>query len=91
MVKRKLKACLRENADLFAWSAAEMLELDLKIEYHHLTIDPYLKVVAQRRRKQSSEKIEAVELAVKDLLEVHFVFESQYTTWLSNVVLVEKI
>ena len=53
-------------------------------------MDPSLKVVAQHRRKQSREKTEAVELAVKDLLEAHFIFEAQYTTWFSNVVLVKK-
>ena len=67
-----------------------MPRLDLKIACHHLTMDPSLKVVAQHRRKQSREKTEAVELAVKDLLEAHFIFEAQYTTWFSNVVLVKK-
>ncbi|GAU25009.1 hypothetical protein TSUD_154830 [Trifolium subterraneum] len=63
LVKRQLKACLRENVELFAF---------------------------QRRRKQSSEKAEAAQKAVKDLLEANFIAEAQYTTWLSNVVLVKK-
>ena len=50
-----------------------MPRLDPEIACHHLIIDLSLKVVAQRRRKQSSEKVEAAELAVKDLLEVHFI------------------
>ncbi|MCI80798.1 hypothetical protein A2U01_0102069, partial [Trifolium medium] len=28
LAMKQLKACLRENADLFAWSAPEMLGLD---------------------------------------------------------------
>ncbi|MCI81088.1 putative transmembrane protein, partial [Trifolium medium] len=28
LARKQLKACLRENADLFAWSAAEMPGLD---------------------------------------------------------------
>ncbi|MCI62958.1 hypothetical protein A2U01_0084215, partial [Trifolium medium] len=28
LVRKQLKACLKENADLFAWSAAEMPGLD---------------------------------------------------------------
>ncbi|GAU27038.1 hypothetical protein TSUD_314000 [Trifolium subterraneum] len=90
LVKRQLKACLRENAELFAWSAAEMPGIDPEVACHQLTIDPRASAVVQRRRKQSPEKAEAARKAVKDLLEVNFIAEAQYTTWLSNVVLVKK-
>ncbi|GAU45012.1 hypothetical protein TSUD_88030 [Trifolium subterraneum] len=90
LVKRQLKACLRENAELFAWSAAEMPEIDPEVACHQLTIDPRASAVVQRRRKQSPEKAEAARKAVKDLLEANFIAEAQYTTWLSNVVLVKK-
>ncbi|MCI33809.1 hypothetical protein A2U01_0055027, partial [Trifolium medium] len=50
---KQLKACLRENADLFAWNATEMPGLDPKVAYHQLTIDPAASVVVQRRRRQS--------------------------------------
>ncbi|GAU39237.1 hypothetical protein TSUD_396840 [Trifolium subterraneum] len=90
LVKRQLKACLRENAELFAWSAAEMPGIDPEVACHQLTIDPRASVVVQRRRKQSPEKAEAARKAVKDLLEANFIAEAQYTTWLSNVVLVKK-
>ena len=39
---------------------------------------------------QSPKKAEAVEKAVKDLLKAKFISEAQYTTWLSNVVLVKQ-
>ncbi|GAU47343.1 hypothetical protein TSUD_302120 [Trifolium subterraneum] len=90
LVKRQLKACLRENAELFAWSAAEMPGIDPEVACHQLTIDPRASAVVQRRRKQSPEKAEAARKAVKDLLEANFIAEAQYTTWLSNVVLVKK-
>ncbi|GAU50120.1 hypothetical protein TSUD_192410 [Trifolium subterraneum] len=90
LVKRQLKACLRENAELFAWSAAEMPGIDPEVACHQLTIDPRASAVIQRRRKQSPEKAEAARKAVKDLLEANFIAEAQYTTWLSNVVLVKK-
>lgn len=32
--------------------------------------------------------MKATEKAVKDLLEANFIYEAQYTTWLSNVVVV---
>ncbi|GAU32883.1 hypothetical protein TSUD_59710 [Trifolium subterraneum] len=86
LVKRQLKACLRENVELFACSAAEMPGIDPEVACHQLTIDPRASAVVQRRRKQSPEKAEAARKAVKDLLEANFIVEAQYTTWLFNVV-----
>ena len=43
--------------------------LDLEVACHQLSIDASLKVVGQRRRKQSPEKIEVTEQAVKYILE----------------------
>ncbi|KAK2402269.1 hypothetical protein QL285_051805 [Trifolium repens] len=40
LVKRQLEACLKEHAELFAWSAAEMPGIDTKVACHQLTIDP---------------------------------------------------
>lgn len=90
LVKAKLVASLRENADLFAWSAAEMPGTDPSVACHQLTVDPGVSDVAQQRRKQSPEKSEAVEKAVKDLLEENFISGAKYTMWLSKVVLVMK-
>ncbi|MCI61955.1 hypothetical protein A2U01_0083212, partial [Trifolium medium] len=39
LVKRQLEACLKENAELFAWSAAEMPGIDPEVACHQLTID----------------------------------------------------
>ncbi|GAU51986.1 hypothetical protein TSUD_417870, partial [Trifolium subterraneum] len=90
LVKRQLKVCLRENAELFSWSAAEMPGIDPEVACHQLTIDLRASAVVQHRRKQSPEKAEAARKAVKDLLEANCIAEAQYTTWLSNVVLVKK-
>ncbi|MCI54046.1 hypothetical protein A2U01_0075293, partial [Trifolium medium] len=81
-------ACLKENVELFSWSAAEMLGIDPEVACHQLTIDPRASAIVQRRRKQSPEKAEAAEKTVKYLLEANFISEARYTTWLSNVVLV---
>ncbi|MCH82249.1 hypothetical protein A2U01_0003050 [Trifolium medium] len=71
-------------------SATEMPGLDPDVACHQLAIDPTARDVVQRRRKQSPEKAEAAEEAVKDLLEANFIYEAKYSTWLSNVVLVKK-
>ena len=90
LVRAQLIACLRENADLFAWSAADMLRIDPIVDCHQLTVSPGASIVAQRRMKQPSEKAEAAEKVVKDLIEANFIYEAKYTTWLSNVALVKK-
>jgi hypothetical protein len=81
LARKQLRACLRENADLFAWSAAEMPGLDPEVACHQLTVEPGAKYVVQRRRKQSPEKEEAAQKAVTDLLEANFISEARYTTW----------
>ncbi|MCI70999.1 hypothetical protein A2U01_0092262, partial [Trifolium medium] len=53
MVRKQLEACLKQNAELFAWSATEMLGIDPEVACHQLTIDPRASDVVQRRRKQS--------------------------------------
>ncbi|CAJ2632149.1 unnamed protein product [Trifolium pratense] len=90
LARKQLEACLKENADLFAWHASEMPGLDPNIACHQLTIDPTALPIVQRRRRQSPEKSEAAEKCVKHLLEANFISEARYTTWLSNVVLVKK-
>ncbi|MCI54316.1 hypothetical protein A2U01_0075565, partial [Trifolium medium] len=49
LARKQLKACLRENADLFAWSAREMPGLDPEVACHQLTVDPSASAVVQRR------------------------------------------
>ena len=41
-------------------------------------------------KKTVFQEVKAAELAVKDLLEARFISEAQYTTWISDVVLVKK-
>ncbi|GAU33272.1 hypothetical protein TSUD_279460 [Trifolium subterraneum] len=90
LARKQLVGCLKDNADLFAWSASEMSGFDPDIACHQLTVDEGVSVVVQCRRRQSLEKMEAAEKAVKDLLEANFIYEAKYTTWLSNLVLAKK-
>ncbi|GAU23065.1 hypothetical protein TSUD_183630 [Trifolium subterraneum] len=63
LARKQLVACLKDNADLFAWSASEMPGLDPNIACHQLTVDEAASAVVQRRRRQSPEKVEAAEKA----------------------------
>ncbi|XP_058755629.1 uncharacterized protein LOC131628838 [Vicia villosa] len=48
LARKQIIACLRANADLFAWRAAEMPGLDPEVACHHLSIDLAAKAVVQR-------------------------------------------
>ncbi|MCI53779.1 hypothetical protein A2U01_0075026, partial [Trifolium medium] len=64
--------------------------IDPTVACHHLNIDPNMKYVAQRRRKQSTEKAKAATAIVDGLIQAKFISKIHYTEWLSNVVLVKK-
>ncbi|GAU46466.1 hypothetical protein TSUD_402330 [Trifolium subterraneum] len=49
LARKQLVACLKDNADLFAWSASEMSGLDPNIACHQLTVDEAASAVVQRR------------------------------------------
>lgn len=47
---------LRSNADIFAWSATDMLEISSKIITHQLKVDPKFMLVQQKKRNFSPER-----------------------------------
>ncbi|XP_025607612.1 uncharacterized protein [Arachis hypogaea] len=81
---------IRANGDLFAWTPADMPGIDPKVMSHHLAVKSKARPVAQRRRKMSRERAEEVARQTASLLEAGFIRELDYSTWLSNVVLVKK-
>jgi len=54
---------------------------------HHLTIDPQVKLVTQRRRKFKEEKRLPIKEETQKLEEANHIREIQYSKWLSNVVM----
>lgn len=60
--------CLRNYADLFAWSAADKPGIPPDIACHHLSVNPKANWVVQCRRSQSDENAEASTKAVEDLI-----------------------
>nr|XP_025625182.1 uncharacterized protein LOC112717332 [Arachis hypogaea] len=89
-LKEPLVEMIRANGDLFAWTPADMPGIDPKVTSHHLAIKSEARPVAQRRRKMSRERAEEVARQTASLLEAAFIRELDYSTWLSNVVLVKK-
>ncbi|XP_072062334.1 uncharacterized protein [Arachis hypogaea] len=86
-IKEPLMEMIRANADLFAWTPADMPGIDPQLMSHHLAVKAGAKPVAQRRRKMSQERAEEIAKQTASLLEAEFIRELDYSTWLSNVVL----
>jgi len=81
---------LINNTDLFAWSAADLPGVDPKVASHKLSIYKEARYVSQKKRKLGEERRQAAKIEAEKLLSAGFIDEAQYTTWLSNVVLVKK-
>jgi len=81
---------LINNTDLFAWSAADLPGVDPQVASHKLSIYKEARYVSQKKRKLGEERRQAAKVETDKLLSAGFIEEAQYTTWLSNVVLVKK-
>jgi len=81
---------LINNTDLFAWSAADLPGVDPQVASNKLSIYKEARYVSQKKRKLGEEHRQAAKVEADKLLSAGFIEEAQYTTWLSNVVLVKK-
>lgn len=72
-IKLQIQQVLVNNADLFAWTAADMPGIDPKIISHRLSICPEAKPVAQRKRRFGGDKKEAIREETKKLIKVNFI------------------
>ena len=89
-LKRRRTKLLENNAYLFAWVPTDMPRIDPNFMCHRLAIEPSARLVSQRKRKLTEEKRKIVSVETEKLLAARFIREIKYSTWLSNVVLVEK-
>jgi len=81
---------LINNTDLFAWSATDLPGVDPQVASHKLSIYKEARYISQKKHKLGEEHRQAAKVETDKLLSAGFIEETQYTTWLSNVVLVKK-
>ncbi|XP_073120282.1 uncharacterized protein [Henckelia pumila] len=86
----QLKACLAQNMDVFSWSTKELAGIPVHLAEHKLNILPRSRPIKQKKRHFGTEKDKVIADQVRELLEAGHVKEVQFSTWLSNVVLVPK-
>jgi len=82
---------LTNNTDLFAWSVVDLPGVDPLVASYKLSIYKEARYVSQKKCKLGEERWLAAKVEADKLLNAGFIEEAQYTTWLSNVVLVKRV
>jgi hypothetical protein len=81
---------LLANANIFAWSASDMLGIPREVAENSLDILPHSRAVQQRLRRFDEEQRRAIGVELRKLLKARFIKEVFHPTWLANLVLVKK-
>ncbi|KAM1699809.1 hypothetical protein ACFX2K_031112 [Malus domestica] len=61
--------------------------IDPEVACHKLHVDPAAKLVIQKRRHFSLERVAIIEAEIGKLLQAGFIEEVAHSAWLANVVL----
>ena len=88
--KEELVAFLRQNVDVFAWSAYEALRVDPNFICHHLNVNPSTTPKKQPPRRSSKEHSDVVKEEVVQLKRAEAIKEVFYLEWLPNIMVVNK-
>jgi len=88
--KDVITSILAKNSYLFAWTTTNMPSINPRIISHKFLVCKEAKLIAQKKRNMGEEKRMIVEQEVHNLLNVRFIQEIHHTTWLTNIVLVQK-
>ena len=88
--EKSLLQCLRNNQDVFAWSKNDLKGVPRHVIEHKLETDPKFPPKKQKLRVLSPEKEKAIQVELQKLLDAGVIRQVQFSTWLSNVVMVPK-
>jgi len=80
---------ISRHLDAFAWTSSDMPGIDPDFLCHHLTMDPKVRPVCQRRKFNEERRL-IIREETKKLLSAGHIREIQYPEWLANVVLEKK-
>jgi hypothetical protein len=81
---------LSSYIDVFAWTDGDLPGIPEEVATHHLNLNPEVRPVQQKRRKQAAIRQLAIKEQVSQGRETGLFREVQYPTWLANPVLVPK-
>lgn len=75
---------------MFTWKPNDMPSIYPNIVCRHLALDPTIKAITRKKRKEGEEKRKVVEDEVRKLMKVGFIKEIRYPTWLADIFMVKK-
>ena len=81
---------LKDNLDVFAWSAYEVPMVNPEFICHHLNVNPSVTPKKQIPQWSSKEHAEVVKDEVHKLKQVGAIKKVFYPEWLANMVVVKK-
>jgi hypothetical protein len=86
----ELLSFLDKNNDVFAWRTSNLTGVSRDIIEHKLQVNPSARPRKQRLHKISDEMDATAKVEVQRLLDVGFIREVDYPSWLANVVMIKK-
>jgi hypothetical protein len=75
---------------VFTWSTSDLVGISRDVIEHRLQVSPNARPKKQKLHKMVEEKVEAMKVEVRRLLDAGFIREVTYPKWLANVVMVKK-
>ena len=90
--EEKVQLCqvIQFNADVFAWTHADMPGISPAHASHKLNVAPSAKPVRQKVRRFHPDRHLVIQTEVDNLLQNGFIRVVKYPEWLANVVVVPK-
>ena len=88
--KAQLRQVIQLNADVFAWTHADMTGISPTHASHRLNVAPSAKPVRQKMRRFHPDRHLVIQTEVDNLLRNGFIRVVKYPEWLENVVVVPK-
>lgn len=89
-IKLRLQELLTTYRGAFAWTHANMPEIDPRVITHRLSVDPTVKPIRQKKRTFAADRNQAIGEEVEKLQKAGFIREVAYPDWMANLVLVKK-
>jgi hypothetical protein len=84
------KSLFQEYQDIFSWSYTEMPNLNPSIVKHHIDKWPDVAPVRQKKRPLHPSKFMTIKAKIDKLCVAGFIYPIAYTSWVSNLIPINK-
>ena len=88
--RRKYVGLLKEFMDIFSWSYHDLKTYDTSIIQYKIPLKPNTKPFKQKLRRLNPALLPVIEKEVKKLLDAKIIVPLRYSSWVANLVPVQK-